>query len=228
MIIRPIVTRLMGVALFAGISTGTSSAALFFFLAPDQFVEVDGSVLNDSDTDSAAYTLGTANTTRKLTQTVIQVDGGGSTVGTLSTIEDNAWLFSTGPSTASSGSVEWGADAPLNLNLYSYGDRFVFEHDWSDSDSPVFTLSIWVNGVADPYSQDVTLSATNTSINHTFLFSSFGGADFSNVDRISIEIVGQIGNDVSIRDFQVIPESSTALLVGGAAFPIFLRRRRSA
>ncbi len=227
MTIKPLATRLMGAALFAGISTGTSSAALSFFLAPDQVVEVDSSVLNDSDTNSVSYTLGTVNTTRRLTQTVTENSAGSST-GTLSTIENNTWGFSSAPGTAASGSIEWGYDAPLTLNLYSYGDRFVFEHDWSDSDFPSFTVSVWVNGVTDPYSQSLTLSATDTPISHTFLFSSFGGADFSNVDRISIEIVGQVGNDLSINNFQVIPEPSTALLFGGAALPIFRRRRRAA
>lgn len=227
-IIKPFATPLIGVVLFIGVSVEMSSAApLDFFLAPDQSIEVNSSILNDTDTDSIPYTLGTANTTRRLTQTVTQASVGGN-LGTTSSIEGglNAWSFNTGPGAAASGSVEWGADISLDLNLYSYGDRFVFENDWNDSDYPVLTLNVWVAGEGTPYSRSLTLPATNVPVSYTFPFSSFAGADFSHVDRISIEIVGQTGNDVGIRNFQIIPEPSGALLLGLTGVLASLRRGR--
>lgn len=122
---------------------------------------------------------------------------------------------------------EFGAPA-MNLNLGAVGNAFQFTHASSDLvNSAVVNMTFKSNGVqyTSP-SYALTQSGTpNTVFN--IPFSAFSaGANFADVDSFTLKVKAISSADITITNFQVVPEPTGITLLSIGLGACVLRRRR--
>jgi hypothetical protein len=119
----------------------------------------------------------------------------------------------------------------MNLDLTSFGNAFEFTHTSADlPNSATVTISIDSNGTGYS-SAPITLTGSNPmgpamTTTYSIPFSSFAGANFSDVDSISFRVNTSAGANLSISNLQVVPEPSGAMLLSLVTGACVLRRRR--
>lgn len=129
--------------------------------------------------------------------------------------------------------LQYGYSTPLSANLSAKGNEFDLTFRESEDADPV-QLTVWtgtsssVLTVNTPqgllYSQNQTVSVPASFAD--FTPSSGTGANFADIDKIEVQIVGSDAADFILDSITVdVPEPASAalLLLGGLAF---LRRRR--
>lgn len=205
-----------------------AQAQLEFWGAPNQSLSIpDGRVLGSTVSNTETVTLGSVITSRTLTQEVFDP---GSISGFSVSIYDGTYSISNPVMGASLATLIWGGSGDMNLDLASYGQAFQFSLLASDSGS-LLSMSVW-NGTTQYTAAPVTIPYYNGGIgspDFTLAFADFGGADFTDVDRISFVVTSSVSADMTFSTMQVVPvpEASTAFLVGLVGMIALFRRRRA-
>lgn len=205
-----------------------AQAPLDFWSNPTQTAVVpDGRVLNSTGSSTATVTLGPVTTSRRITQQV--TDANTSSFGFGADVGNGQLSISNPFSGASIVTLVWGESGDMNLDLTTFGNAFQFSMLWNDSGSSL-SMSVW-NGTTEYSTGFISLSPSydmDSPIDFPVTFDSFGGADFTNIDRISFTVNTTVAADVVFSDMQVVPvpEPSSAMLVGLVGLLSLTRRRR--
>lgn len=113
----------------------------------------------------------------------------------------------------------------LNLDL-SGEDRFEIRTVSRDGDLTIRMNVRNGNGTNFTVSQTLFGSAINTPELTTFLFSSFTGVNFADVDQIQVDFDTANSGDVAVDYIQAVPEPATMAVLGMAAAIAAARRKR--
>lgn len=216
-----VVSNILGVPLYA---------QLPMFTSPNQGVVLNGMPIGSTDVDSVSVVFGGVSTIRTLTGTVTGTSNPISVEGYL---YDGVFGIDQGTGDAMDLVLEWGAVEDMSIDLTNYGDSFAFTHWLNDGvTNNKVEIAVW-NGGSSFTSPVMNLpngsfGGPSTTYNYLIPFSSFIGADFTDIDRLSITIQGVRSSDVALTNFSVVPESSSVLLIGfGVSLTLFRRKRNS-
>ncbi len=185
--------------------------------------------VGSTDVDTTTILLGGVSTERTLTGTITT---GVVPISVSGYLFDGLFGLDLGTGDRADLVLEWGAGAEMNLNLLSQGDNFSFTHWLNDGvTGSTVEITVW-NGATSFTAPTTTLTHGSfggpaTTYDYLVPFSSFSGADFTDIDRVSLTLHGNTSADVALSNFSVVPEPSAALLIGfSGSLALFRRRRR--
>jgi hypothetical protein len=159
-------------------------------------------------------------------------DGPGDGTVRINRRSSGTFDFSEDAATSGKAVLDYGYSNDLNADLAAVGGAFQFTFTWADL---VGALNIIVSTSGMGSSTATIATPSNLfsgSVNSVVDFSSFTvltgtGADFNDIDKIHVEIVGHDGGDYTLTGIDVVPEPATlALLATGGCLTLWRRRRR--